>query len=58
MCSNCGSWLDFGSKGRSKPELVNLEPRTQDLAREWSQTNFVELWSVSRARLAEIAIEI
>ena len=24
----------------------------------WEQTNFVELWSVSRPRLAEIAIEI
>ena len=36
----------------------------QNLARSWvlwrglSQTNFVELWSVSRARLAEMAIEI
>jgi len=26
--------------------------------RGWSQTNFVELWSVSRPRLAEMAIEI
>jgi len=26
--------------------------------RGWEQTNFVELWSVSRPRLAEIAIEI
>jgi len=27
-------------------------------ARGWSQTNFVELWSVSRPRLDEMAIEI
>ena len=26
--------------------------------RGWEQTNFVELWSVSRPRLAEMAIEI
>ena len=26
--------------------------------RGWAQTNFVELWSVSRSRLAEMAIEI
>jgi len=26
--------------------------------RGWAQTNFVELWSVSRPRLAEMAIEI
>jgi len=32
----------------------------QDRARKrgWSQTNFVELWSVSHPRLAEMAIEI
>jgi len=28
------------------------------MVRGWSQTNFVELWSVSRPRLAEMAIEI
>ena len=27
-------------------------------ARGWEQTNFVELWLVSRPRLAEMAIEI
>jgi len=30
----------------------------ESLRRGWEKTNFVELWSVSRPRLAEMAIDI